>query len=64
MSLKILHECRNTQNSTFCDCDIVTLATDQQAHGPRGKEDDWIQRVETNSVMMEILKIIIAIVVT
>lgn len=64
MSLKILHECKNTQNSTFCDCDIVTLATDQQVHGPRGKEDDWIQRVGTNSVMMEILKIIIATVVT
>lgn len=64
MSLKILCKCKNIQNSTFCDCDIVTLATDQQVHGPRRKEDDWIQRVGTNSEMMEILKIMISIVVT
>lgn len=64
MSLKILCKCKNTQNSTFCDCDIVTLATDQQVHRPRGKEDDWMQTVGKNSVMMEILKVMIAIVVT
>lgn len=58
-------KCKNTQNSIFCDSDIVTLAKDQWFRGPRGeKKDDWIQRVGTNSVMMEILKIMILIVVT
>lgn len=57
-------EFKNTQNSSFCECAIVTVATDEWFPEPRDEEEIGCRGVGTNLVMMEILNIRILIVDT